>query len=221
MRRLIVLILITITLICTREIVDHPAYAKKPDPTPTPLPTVTPPPNDQIQWVRIYTDPKPNQLQTLEISELQPARVAAADGVQLRAWEPISTTEEILELLDAYLVLVWENVQYKQLEYYEMCRGCGYMQGLISHSAIPADGDHQFPDLFLTHPSDFPASWLMMDILPFSPAPYAFWMDTYNGPWGEGFTFSVEIEIRGQYWTRTLNYGGEIWRAHTWETATP
>lgn len=192
--------------------------AKKPDPTPTPLPTMTPPPNDEISWVRIYNDPQPARLDTLEISELQPAaQTASLDSPSLRAWEPISSTEEILDLIDAYLVLVWDNVKYKQLEYYDMCR-CGmYMQGLISHSSIPADGDHQFPDLFLTHPSDFPASWLMMDILPFSPAPYAFRMDTYHGPYGPGFTFTVTIEIRGQNWTRTLNYGGEIWRGHTWE----
>lgn len=181
------------------------------DPKPTKEPKLTPTPVYVVVMEKPY-----ERIQSLEIPEIVPAsQTAASRGMMV--WEPVGTTEEILSVIDEYLVLVWENVKSRQNQYFLETQGRGYMQGLRSHSQTPADGNHEYPDRFLAHPSDWPATWLDMDILPFSPAPYAFVMDTYDGSFGKGYTFCTEIVIYEIMWSRCFNYGGELWRAHTWK----
>ena len=158
--------------------------------------------------VYVVNSPEDRKLESLEIPEIAPITQLASRNT---VGSYYLTAEEILPIIDQYLEIVWDSVVSRQLQYYQQSHG-RYMQGLKSHSSIPVDGNHEYPDLFLSSPSDWPATWLDMDILPFSPSPYAFTMDVYDGQYGSGFVFCVEIVIESVTYKRCMNYGGEIWR---------
>jgi hypothetical protein len=164
-------------------------------------------------YVVMIPEPRP-PLDTLEIEELKKNKATAALGNMPAV---VVTDAEILQTIELYLIEdVWPVVVWSQNNYYNQSQGTGYIQGLTSHSVTPANGNHEYPDLWYTAPSDFPASWETTNILPFSASPYRYRIDTYNGPWGPGFVFCAEVELSGVIWSRCLNYGGELWREMQW-----
>jgi hypothetical protein len=198
------------------------AFAAPPTkPTPTPkLKKETPTPIPVI-IMDDYSGRNHPKINSLEIRAIDPLLRAQVAATAVSYMAPVSPTEEILAAIDVSMLEVWDVIVDTQLQYYEMSKG-RYMQGLKSHSTIPVDGVHEFPDLYLIHPTDFPASWNELRVLPFSPSPYQYWMDTYNGPFGPGFVFCVSIAINTSVYQRCMNYGGEIWREQSWtEVTTP
>ncbi len=179
-----------ITLLLFLSFVNF-AQAQEPAPvTPTP-------------WVVVVTATPTAEINTLEILSLHNA--------------PQRNLSEaaILGILDQHLPQVWERVQRVQAAYFEQTGR--YIQGLPSHSVIPANGAQVCPDLYLTFPSDFPATWQDTNVLPFSPSAYSYRVDVYSGPYGEGYVFCVQTTIDGATFEQCYNHGGELWRAHEWE----
>lgn len=170
---------------------------------PAPIETKPPPPAKE-EAAPVYLVPETFVLQRVTSLEIAGLGGKGAEG-----------PNGILTGIDEALPPVWQQLVVLQLEYFQQSGG-HYIQGLLSHSRNPSDGGNEFPDRFLTAPSDFPASWLATGLLPFSPSPYAYELNTYSGPWGPGFVFCLFLDVSGQTWSRCLNYGGEIWRTTEW-----
>jgi hypothetical protein len=149
-------------------------------PRPTDTPTATPNPRVGLTPQPVYALPPIWSLERLTSLEI--------------AIPDTDAPSPVLDAIDAALPAVWTQVLVIQMDYADQAGG-RYMQGLYSHTAPPVGGENVWPDNFLAAPSDFPASWLDTAILPYSPSPYRYWMDTYNGPHGAGFTFCVEIQL--------------------------
>jgi hypothetical protein len=198
---------------------EAPPATETPTPFGTPVPSLTPTktPNNNNPT----NTPKPKFDEGLQgVYNLPPIwaleRLDSLEIVGLPALAQLDAPDPLLDAIDAVLPDIWVQVLVIQMDYNQQSDG-HYIQGLWSHTTPPTDGENVWPDNALAAPSDFPANWLDTDILPYSPSPYRYSMDVYDGPNGTGFTFCLQTSISGITWEKCYNYGGELWKAHDWE----
>jgi hypothetical protein len=95
-----------------------------------------------------------------------------------------------------------------------------YAQGLLTHSAPPADGEVVPADRLTDHPTDQPYSWADLATtygLTFPSQPQAaVRVDTYNGPAGQGYVIVVMVEINEVLYQRDINIGPLAERTQAW-----
>lgn len=121
---------------------------------------------------------------------------------------------------DAQIDVLWPRLQTFQ-DQYRTVNGI-YYQSLESNSTVPEVPT--LPDGLNDAPSDQPESlalfWQDFAELP-SELAWAFRIDTYSGPDGDGYTLTATTVIDGQVWERSLNYGPDTWRDADWYLVVP
>jgi hypothetical protein len=94
----------------------------------------------------------------------------------------------------------------------------GYFQSLASHSVVPADGAALAPDKLASGPTDqaetLTAFWSDAQLV--AEIPYSFRTDVYDGPDGQGYVLSVQVQLGGELWERSVNVGPETYRETPW-----
>jgi hypothetical protein len=92
-----------------------------------------------------------------------------------------------------------------------------YYQALTSHATAP--DVPTVPDGITSSPTDQPEDlayfWQDVAQLPEQLA-WAFRIDTYSGPEGDGYVIIIDTIINGEDWTRSINYGPDAWRNADW-----
>jgi len=159
-----------------------------------------------------YRRPVPPSLQIPELV----SRLRGQTGLKvlgnlnpLPSYQSSPVPVEIDEKID--LFFGWLIQQ--QREYRDMTGR--YCQLLSSHSAIPANGEHLYPDLWYAHPTDQQYSWEDLNVIQYEPLPFEITIDVYSGPEGPGFVSCFEIDLGG-IWRRCKNYGPEAARNTFW-----
>lgn len=128
-----------------------------------------------------------------------------------------TTLGQVRDKVDQKLVLLWNVLLLRQIGHYQMYGS--YFQGMITHSAIPADGTDVIPDNWGSKPTDQMTNWLDFwgSDLP-ADLPMAIVIDTYSGPLGSGFTATVYASYQGIYYTRSKSIGPESrYRTKQWD----
>lgn len=120
-----------------------------------------------------------------------------------------------LAYYDAQIDLMIPHLDDFQYSYY-VTNG-RYYQALQSHTSAPdvptvPDGINSSPT---DQPEDLALFWDVYAALPDQLA-WAFRIDTYSGPDGDGYVVTIETVIDGNLWTRSVNYGPDTWRASDW-----
>lgn len=120
-----------------------------------------------------------------------------------------------LAYYDAQIDLLIPRLDDFQYQYY-VTNG-RYYQALESHASAPdvpvvPDGIDQSPTDQLEALAYF---WTNVAELPEVLA-WAFKVDTYNGPDGEGYVLTVSTVVNGNVWQRSINYGPDVSRNAAW-----
>jgi hypothetical protein len=114
------------------------------------------------------------------------------------------TLETLLAEIDAAAathIAAWKPVQ----ESYRAQHG-RYMQVLLSHSVIPADGAATLPDRLAQAPHYQQESLAAMGFAA-TPLKAAFSVDQHVGPRGCGWSLRLTVRWQGQLWTRCIGHG--------------
>jgi hypothetical protein len=97
-----------------------------------------------------------------------------------------------------------------------------FFQGLSTHAVLPAHtngrDDSKPPDRLTTRPTDQTETW--MDQLPewaSTTMPASVRINVYDGPFGHGWTVTLELTHSGVIWRRTVNVGPETHHAQPWQ----
>jgi hypothetical protein len=96
-----------------------------------------------------------------------------------------------------------------------------YYQALTSHTTAPDVPTP--PDGLSDSPSDQDENlaFFWYDAALPQELAWAFRIDTYSGPDGDGYVLTVTTEIDGGTWTRSINHGPDTWRAADWYLVQP
>jgi hypothetical protein len=125
-----------------------------------------------------------------------------------------------LAYTDAQIGVMLPRLEQYQAQYYLVNRQ--YYQALVSHSTAPDVPTP--PDGLSNAPSDQAENlayfWNVFATLP-SELAWSFSIDTYSGPFGDGYVLNVETVVDGQLWKRAVNYGPDTWRAADWYLVVP
>lgn len=125
-----------------------------------------------------------------------------------------------LAYYDAQVDLMLPRLDDFQYQYYTV--NGRYYQALESHAAAP--DVPTVPDGIDNSPTDQPESlalfWDVFAELPEVLA-WAFRIDTYSGPDGDGYVLTVTTVVNGETWQRSVNYGPDTWRTANWYKLTP
>ena len=193
-----------------------PSITETASPTPDPLATPTPTGPTATPWIVIMVTatpelkPIPPSLFILDLDKK--IKKGQAGAVTHLAMINADLPPEIDQTVGVFMAwLVGRELYYQQMT-------GKYCQMLPSHlAAIPADGIHEYPDGWYTHPTDQQYSWDDLDAIQFEPLPFAITVDTYHGPEGPGFTACFLIVLSGSPYQRCVNYGPEALRNRDWQ----
>lgn len=118
-----------------------------------------------------------------------------------------------LAVIDADLALFQEEMEGLQIGYV-ISNGVFY-QILTTHSTVPIAGDPVAWNNLLTHPTDVPLMALeFFDYVPVKD--YLVFVDVYEADMGQGYTISIQTDVSGEIWQRSINIGSETWREKPW-----
>lgn len=126
-----------------------------------------------------------------------------------------------LEYYDAQIEVLMPRLEAFQDTYYAV--NGRYYQALQSHTEAPQVPE--LPDGIDESPTDQEETlayfWEVFAELPEALA-WAFRIDTYSGPAGDGYVLTVLTLTDGELWTRSINHGpaAEDWRASDWSLIT-
>jgi hypothetical protein len=123
------------------------------------------------------------------------------------------TPAQIRQQVDDALTAAWAAIQSRE-DSYATAHSGRYWQGLLSHTAIPADGATATPDVGIRTPTDQPTVWPVG--IRSTALPCAIQIDCYDGPQGPGYQATVYVLISGNVWSRTAQVGPETYRVHGW-----
>lgn len=115
--------------------------------------------------------------------------------------------------VDSWLTAHWPAFQAKQATFFGN-RG-RYWQGLVTHSAPPADGGLTAPDQAAAKPYYEVASWADQSWLD-PTMEFALACDAYDGPLGQGYVAHCYVTVAGTTYHRAQNVGPETWRTQGW-----
>jgi hypothetical protein len=124
--------------------------------------------------------------------------------------------QELRDLIDARLALMWQTLLIRQTLHYASYGR--YFQGLRTHVITPADGLESFPDNAGSRPTDQIANWhdfLETDL----PAllPMMIVINVYEAPAGQGFQACVYVYAAGTLYNRCKAIGPEaVERTISW-----
>lgn len=123
-----------------------------------------------------------------------------------------------LAVIDADLALFQQEIEALQIGYV-ISNGVFY-QILPTHQNVPAAGNPVAWDNLLTHPTDVPLMALeFFDYVPVKD--YLVFVDVYEADMGQGYTISVQTDVSGEIWQRSINIGSETWREKPWFVLSP
>ncbi len=124
----------------------------------------------------------------------------------------MATPAQIRASVDAKFDALKSAVQTKQTAYF--ATHGRYWQGLRTHALTPNDGAETLPDVGATSPTDQPDPW--PSGIRGQALPMALVIDVYDGPFGHGYSATLDVTISGTTYRRIFNVGGETWRARAW-----
>lgn len=124
------------------------------------------------------------------------------------------TPAEARTKINNWLTARWPTVVARQDAHFALYGR--YFQGLITHTALPADGEDALPDLLNRAPHYQTETWLVFNALTALPIPCAVTIDAYHGPQGQGWVATVRGRLNGITWERSQNVGPETWRTESW-----
>jgi len=198
---------------------DTPTPAETATDQPTPgLATETPTPAATPWGVMILVTPTPNRKPpSLQIPDLgKKIKKAGLPDKLVFALNPQPSyqTSPIPEEVDQAIQTFWDWLELRQQRYFSSAGK--YAQMFSSHLTIPADGVHQYPDGWYSHPSDQQYTWDDLQAIQFEPLPFAITIDVYDGPEGPGYVGCFTMGLGGQLWRRCVVYGAESLRKREW-----
>lgn len=97
-----------------------------------------------------------------------------------------------------------------------------YYQALRSHSEVPdvlSEPDH-LSGKPTDQDEDLAYFWGRAHAALPAKIGWAFSINTYSGPDGDGYVLTANAEIDGETWTRSVNVGPEDWRSSDWTVVT-
>lgn len=136
------------------------------------------------------------------------------------------TLARVRMYVDDRLTDLWQNQIVPRQDAYFAARG-KYWQGLRTGvlTALPDNTDDGRTDvrevspLVLTHPTDQAETWTDAGIDLGSSIPMVLSIDTYGGPFGDGYVGTVWAMYDGDVFTRAQNRGAEDYRTYDWRRA--
>jgi hypothetical protein len=137
----------------------------------------------------------------------------------VEAAPPSLTLQEARQKVDQWLAARWPTIQDRQATY--LANHGRYWQGLrsnISNLTYTDATDASIPaDNLGSSPTDQIETWLaVFPELNGINFPAVVWIDTYNGPEGQGYVASVFICHNANCYLRSQNVGPEAWRTAAW-----
>lgn len=128
----------------------------------------------------------------------------------------MATLAQIRHAVDAKLAALWTTIQTRQ-DAYAAAHDGRYWQGLRTHTITPVDGVKALPDVGNATPTDQPVAWPAAILT--TPLEMALQIDVYDGPAGQGYVATVQVDVLGQTYERAAQVGPEAWRAYGWRVA--
>lgn len=198
-----------------------PSYQDAPQKTPTETPASLPletPYQTPTTWYIILVTPTPQKhppsLQIPDLDKkLKNPKSPTDNGTRNTLQSSPPNFTDIDSTLETFLA--W--LAPRQAEYRSLTGR--YCQMLPSHTSIPADGIHLYPDNWYAHPSDQDYSWDALNAVQFEPLPVSITIDTYTDPQGPGYIVTASIIVDGALWQRAINVGPLSSRAASWSLA--
>jgi hypothetical protein len=126
------------------------------------------------------------------------------------------TPSEILGLIDASVNLLLPVLEAGQTQY-KLANG-HFWQGLPTHSALPEDGAYAEPDQLSATATNLAEDWLQVGYN-IGPSRVCLWIDTYDGPVGEGYVLNLALRIEGRQWNRRIAFGPDQSHSSDWMQA--
>jgi hypothetical protein len=111
-----------------------------------------------------------------------------------------------LDNIDLAFEPVWDEIQIRQQQVHSLTGE--FFQGLAT------DGTYD-PGT----PTDYGVTW--GQFMPLSPMTYTLQIDTYAGPFGDGYSVLVSATADGAEWQRSIAYGLEPGRTWYWQPVPP
>jgi hypothetical protein len=196
------------------------------DPNASPTPTLAIIEATATPWVVIMVTPTPGGKHTppsLQIADLpKKLRNGAIDPGGKLLFAPSLLTglfadpSPVPAEVDDKVALFSGWLVERQREYLSFSRS-EFAQMLPSHTVLPTDGSHEYPDGWFAHPTDSGWSWDDLQAIQFEPLPFAIQIDVYSGLRGPGYVSCFYIGVDGQVWERCVNYGPDGYRSHSWQ----
>ena len=121
---------------------------------------------------------------------------------------------EQLKYYDAQIDVLLPYLDQFQQEYFVLYER--YYQALISHSQVPET--LTTPDKLTYHPTDQAENLAYLWDRSYLPAEiaWAFSIDVYSGPGGDGYVLNIEALVDQVTWIRSINVGPETNRSQGW-----
>ena len=142
-------------------------------------------------------------------------------AVPIAAHAQTNASVSELEYIDAQVEIFLPHLQTFESDYYAV--NGRYYQALESHASAP--NVPTVPDGINSSPTDQPETLAFLwdaaslpDVLAWS-----FRVDTYTAPDGSGYVVTIETQVDGVTYRRSINYGptSENWRAAPWYSFDP
>ncbi len=136
------------------------------------------------------------------------------------------TTQEITDNIDAMWTAYEPTITAREAAYFAL--NGRYFQGLFTHDPIPAndtktqdDPTEEAPNNIdpTDKPTDQTEPWPASDFPPLMPA--AFRLDPYRNDDGFGYAAKMTVEIDGDRWERSVNYGNDDSQGYAWTIIVP
>ena len=147
------------------------------------------------------------------------ALLLAATVIPAAADKPVIPGQ--LNYIDAQIDVFVPRLMQYQLDYRQI-RG-KYFQSLISHDTPPEEVTAPDQTKTPTDQTDTDLNDLWTKTTLNAKINWAFKIDVYDGPSGQGYVLTVVANIKGDTWTRSINYGPaeENWRTVDWYQVIP
>jgi hypothetical protein len=119
--------------------------------------------------------------------------------------------------IDQAVDALWPWLVERQDAYYDRVSRGKYFQVLSSHLKVPSNGRSDYPDGWFLRPTDQQYRLADARAVRYERMPYAFRLDTYSGPEGEGWVFCYSVRLTGRLYEKCRQYGPETARETDWQ----